>query len=117
MVSHELPPWQGRYPGPCGIFAVDRRTYVQLELGVSVLDATLEPSHKPVEFTTTALSNGRLGPQTRIQAATYGAVARHIGTRPGRPASRFPEPAAAARRTARGVDRRRPRRQHDTRTG
>src|SRR6185295_17005326 len=34
MLRHELPSWQGRYPGPCGIFAVDRRTYVQLELGV-----------------------------------------------------------------------------------
>src|SRR6478752_1832577 len=67
MLRHELPRWQASYPRPCGIFAMDRSTYVQLSQGgpsraradvaVQVLDATFEPSHQPVEFTPIVLSS------------------------------------------------------------
>ena len=44
MLRHELPRWQASYPRPCGIFAVDRSTYVQLSPGGPCAPGRVWPS-------------------------------------------------------------------------
>src|SRR5665213_3372841 len=55
MVRQKLQKWQAEAARPCGIFAVDRTTY-------------LEPSHQRVQFTTSALSGGRQRAKACVEA-------------------------------------------------
>ncbi len=94
-----------RAPRPCGIFAVDRTTY-------------LEPSHQRVQFTTSALPSGWRHRESadRNYDARGDLSLTASAPRFGGPAARHSSASAALpRRAPRRARRHRPRRQRDAR--